>query len=223
MKKILIVAAHPDDEVLGCFATVAKLIKQGYEAYTLILGRGKLSRENADNKELRELEIEMKKANSLIGIKEVFTVDFPDNSFDSVPLLSIVKKIEEIKQKIEPDIIFTHHIGDINIDHQITHKAVLTATRPMVDESVKTIYAMEIPSSTEWNGYTKETAFIPNVFFDVSETIGLKIQAMSEYKSELKEYPHPRSLKYIKDLSMINGAKAGLHCSENFMLVRSVN
>ena len=154
-KKILIVAAHPDDEVLGCFGTVAKLIKKGYEAYTLILSGGKTSRNNYSQADLDELKTETQKANAIIGIKKVFMADFPDNAFDSVPLLNIVKKIEDVKQEIRPEIIFTHHVGDMNVDHQITHKAVLTATRPMVDECVKTIYSMEIPSSTEWNSYSE--------------------------------------------------------------------
>jgi LmbE family N-acetylglucosaminyl deacetylase len=222
MKKILVVAAHPDDEILGCFATIAKLIREGHEAYTLILGRGKSARGKVNLAELEILQNEMKNANKIIGIKEIFTADFPDNAFDSVPLLEIVKKIEEIKTKIQPEIVFTHHIGDINVDHQITHRAVLTATRPKPGEAVKVVYAMEVPSSTEWNGYSKETAFVPNVFLDVSETIDLKIQALSEYKSELMPYPHPRSLEHVKNLAKTNGAKVGLQYCENFMLVRSV-
>ena len=221
-KRILIVAAHPDDEVLGCFGTTAKLIKEGYEAYTLILSGGKTSRGGVEQCEIDTLKKEMLKANSLIGIKEVFQKNFPDNSFDSVPLLEIVKEIENIKEKIKPQIIFTHHIGDMNVDHQITHKAVLTATRPMNDECVKTIYSMEVPSSTEWNSFSSQNIFIPNVFFDITDTIDLKIEAMSFYKSELRNYPHPRSLQHIKELAKVNGTKAGLKYSENFMLIRDI-
>lgn len=222
-KKILIVAAHPDDEVLGCFATVAKLVQQGYEAYTLILSGGKTSRGEIDKKELDLLQKEMQKANNLIGIKKVFMADFADNAFDSIALLEIVKKIEEVKNEVQPEIIFTHHFGDMNIDHQITHRAVLTATRPMKDECVKTIYAMEVPSSTEWNSFSAQNAFIPNVFFEVEDTIELKIKAMAQYSSELREYPHPRSLQHLKELAKVNGTKVGLNYSENFMLVRNVN
>lgn len=221
-KRVLIVAAHPDDEVLGCFGTVAKMIKDGYEAYTLILSGGKTSRGEVEQAELDNLKVEMIKANKLIGIKEVFQADFPDNSFDKVPLLEIVKKIEELKTLIKPSIIFTHHIGDMNIDHQITHKAVLTATRPMADECVKTIYSMEVPSSTEWNSFFKETIFVPNVFFDITETIDKKVEAMAIYDSELRDYPHPRSLQFIKELAKTNGIKIGLNYSENFMLVRQI-
>jgi LmbE family N-acetylglucosaminyl deacetylase len=222
MKTILIVAAHPDDEVLGCFATVAKMINQGYSAYTLILSGGKTSRGSVTNKELELLQQEMFEANRFIGIKRVFTKDFPDNAFDTVSLLEIVKEIEDIKNQTKPEIIFTHHIGDMNIDHQIVHKAVLTATRPMKDETVKTIYSMEVPSSTEWNCFSKDTAFIPNVFFDVTETIELKVKALEKYQSELRLYPHPRSLHHIKELAKVNGTKVGLNYSENFILIRDI-
>jgi len=220
--RILIVAAHPDDEILGCGGTVAKLVQNGYEAYTLILGEGKTSREGATEQELEQLNTELRKANEIIGIEEVFVRNFPDNAFDSVALLTIVKEIEAIISQIKPNIIFTHHIGDLNIDHQITHHAVLTATRPMTDQSVKEIYAFEVPSSTEWNFFTKETAFVPNVFVDITETIDLKVKAMAEYKSELREYPHPRSLQHISELAKVNGTKVGLGYSENFILIRKV-
>lgn len=222
-KRILIVAAHPDDEVLGCFGTVAKMIRNGYEAYSLILSSGKTSRGDVEQSELDELRNEMVRANKFIGIKEVFQADFPDNAFDSVPLLNIVKKIEDIKKQIKPEIIFTHHIGDMNIDHQLTHKAVLTATRPMMDECVKIIYSMEVPSSTEWNSFSKETVFTPNVFVDVTDTIDKKIEAMAMYSSELRKYPHPRSLQFIKELANTNGKKVGLQYGENFQLIRNVN
>lgn len=225
-KRILIIASHPDDEVLGCFGTVAKLIQKGYEAYTLILSGGKASRASDDdiilNTEKENLKKEMLLANNVIGIQDIFHFDFPDNAFDSVPLLEIIKIIEKIKKEIQPSIVFTHHVGDMNIDHQITHKATLTATRPIVGESVKSVYAMEIPSSTEYNAYSPQTVFIPNVFFDISTTIDLKIEAMSKYVSELKDASHPRSLEYIRALAQVNGVKTGMLYCENFMLVRGL-
>ena len=221
-KKFLIVAAHPDDEVLGCFGTAAKMIKNGWEGYTLILSRGKTARGKVEQSEIDRLKENAREANRLIGIKEVFYADFPDNAFDSVPLLQIVKKTEEIKNEIRPEIIFTHHVGDMNVDHQITHKAVLTATRPMADEPVKTVYSMEVPSSTEWSAFSKETVFVPNVFVDITETVDLKVRAMACYRSELREYPHPRSLRHLEELAKNNGVKVGLNYSENFMLVRRI-
>ena len=221
-KNLLVVAAHPDDEVLGCFATVAKMIKDGWTAYVLILSGGKTSRGNVDQAELDCLVREMKAANALIGVKKVFQADFPDNAFDSVPLLDIVKEIERVKEVTRPMVVITHHVGDMNIDHQLTHRAVLTATRPMLDECVQMVLSMEIPSSTEWNSFDQNSIFIPNVFVDVSSTIDFKIAAMGKYRSELRKYPHPRSLRYIKELASINGKRVGLKYSENFHLVRAL-
>lgn len=221
-KKILMVVAHPDDEVLGCGATVSRLIKEGYDAFTLILGEGKTSRNGYNNDDLSLLKQETLKANEILGIKQVFFEHLPDNRFDSLDLLDIVKIIEEYKNNIKPDIIFTHHFGDINIDHQITYKAVLTATRPLQNECVKEIYSFEIPSSTEWNSFSSNTAFVPNVFFEIADSLDKKIKAMSEYKSELREYPHPRSLEYINDLAKAWGAKTGTGYAEAFILVRGI-
>ncbi len=223
MKKILIIAAHPDDEVLGCFGTISKLIEQGNEAYTLILGEGKTSRvfnrNEIDNKEFEILEDEALKANQSIGIKELFREKFPDNRFDNVPLLDIIKSIEKIKNKIKPDMIFTHFHNDLNIDHQITFKAVLTATRPLSYESVKEIYSFEVLSSTEWNF---PTLFSPNVFIDIDQNLEQKLKAMSFYKSKLCEFPHPRSLEGIKLQAKMQGLRVGLKNAEAFKLIRAI-
>lgn len=224
--KILVIAAHPDDEVLGCGATMAKLSRRGHEIYTLILSKGKTSRVPSRKaaslvSEIKELKHESEKANSILGVKKVFFANFPDNRFDGIDLLDIVKLIENIKKKIMPQMILTHHSGDLNIDHGITLRAVLTATRPVSGETVREIYSFEVPSSTEWNSYSKDTVFIPNVFSDVTDTIDMKIKAMAEYKSELRAYPHPRSLRHIKDIAKTNGAKVGLEYCENFALIRS--
>ncbi|MBL7085874.1 MAG: PIG-L family deacetylase [Candidatus Cloacimonetes bacterium] len=224
MNRILVVAAHPDDEILGCGGTVARLIKEGYESYTLILGEGITSRDKIRDRKNREKEIstlknQIKKANDIIGVKEVITYDFPDNRFDTVPFLDIVKIIKKVKNKIKPEIIFTHYEKDLNIDHQITFKAVLTATRPIKDEVVKEIYSFEILSSTEWN---YPLTFSPNIFYDISDTIEIKQKAMSEYKAELREYPHPRSLKGIKLNAESWGMRVGINFVESFKKIRSI-
>ena len=156
MKKILIIIAHPDDEVLGCGGAITKLAKEDYIIYTLILGEGVTSRDASRNtnkrlNEILDLRKSAIKANKILGVKEVFFKDFPDNRFDTVSLLDIVKAIEKAKSKIKPDIIFTHYEKDLNIDHQLTYKAVITATRPLRGETVKEIYSFEVLSSTEWN------------------------------------------------------------------------
>lgn len=219
MQKILIVAAHPDDEVLGCFGSVAKCIKQGAEAYTLILGEGKTSRGETNEQELKQLNAEFEAANKSIGIKKIFREHFPDNSFDKVSLLEIIKAVERVKNIIQPEIIFTHFQDDLNIDHQITYQAVLTATRPLPNECVKQIYSFEVLSSTEWNF---GSSFCGNVFFDIADTIDAKLKAMECYKSELCKYPHPRSLEGILINARLQGMRVGLEYAESFMLIRDV-
>ena len=224
LKNILIVVAHPDDEVLGCGGTVARLNKEGHTIYTLILGEGVTSRDNIRNRNKRENEIiDLKnyaeKANIILGVKKVFFYDFPDNRFDTIPFLDIVKVIEKIKNKIKPVIIFTHYEKDLNIDHQIIYRAVITATRPLEEETVKEIYSFEIPSSTEWS---YPLSFSPNVFYDISETIDIKLKALKEYKSELKEYPHPRSLEGFRLIAKNWGMKVGIEYAEAFKVVRII-
>jgi LmbE family N-acetylglucosaminyl deacetylase len=133
-------------------------------------------------------------------------------------LLDIVKVVEKVKKEIQPDIIFTHYEHDLNIDHQITYRAVITATRPMVYETVKTIYSFEVLSSTEWK-YPQE--YSPNVFVDISDTLDLKIKAMTEYASELCQYPHPRSVEGIKIKAQMRGMEVGYKFAEAFMLIRN--
>ena len=223
-KKILIIAAHPDDEVLGCFGTVAKMVKEGDEAYTLILGEGKTSRDeqrSIENKkaELNILNQEIEKANSVINIKKTFIENFPDNRFDSVDLLDIVKAILKVKEEIKPDIIFTHYENDLNIDHRITYQAVVTATRPMENESVEEIYSFDVLSSTEWS---YPLSFSPDLFFDISETIELKKEAMKQYDSELCQFPHPRSIEGIELNAKYHGMRVGKAYVEAFKTVRVI-
>jgi LmbE family N-acetylglucosaminyl deacetylase len=223
-RRVLVVAAHPDDEVLGCGGTVAKLANNGCEIFTLILGTGIASRYETGQSEKAEREIEklrdaMYEANAIIGVKKVFTGDFPDNKFDTAALLNLIKAVERIKKEVRPDIIFTHYENDLNIDHQLTYKAVITSARPLPDETVREIYSFEVPSSTEWNCPLR---FSPEVFFDVTETIELKAKALEIYKSELRDFPHPRSVNGIKINSQYRGMTAGVLYAEAFKAVRFI-
>ncbi len=225
MKTLLVIAAHPDDEALGCGGTIARLTSEGNNVYTLILGEGVTSRDRERDRSKRENEIsELKKqvenANEILGVKKVYVFDFPDNRFDTVPLLDIVKTIEKIKENIKPDIVFTHYPGDLNIDHQITFKAVMTACRPTKDESVKEIYSFEIPSSTEWNEPSSLTYFMPDYFVDVNKSLDIKINALKEYEMELRDFPHPRSLKAVELNAKYWGVKMGFEAAEAFKTIR---
>ena len=227
MKKILVVAAHPDDEVLGCGGTMARLAMEGNDVYTLILGEGITARDMERDrinreKDLGELKNHIVKANKLLGVKKTYTFDFPDNRFDTVPLLDIIKTIEEVKSAVSPDIMFTHHHGDLNVDHSITFKAALTACRPIKGESVKEVYSFEIPSSTEWNAPSSITYFMPDYFVDISKSIETKINALKEYKSELRDFPHPRSLEAVELNAKQWAMKVGLEAAEAFKTIRVI-
>lgn len=227
MEKILVVAAHPDDEVLGCGGTVVRRVKEGYEVFTLILGEGITSRDEKRDRVKREKEIKKLKkqafeANYILGVKDVFTHDFPDNNFDSVPILKIIKEIEKIKEIVKPSIVYTHHYGDLNVDHRVVYNAVLTAFRPLKKEIAREIYSFEVFSSTEWAGPDKEIHFIPDTFVDISKTIDKKIEALKCYEKEMQQYPHPRSLKNVKFHAAKRGTESGLKFAESFETIRAV-
>lgn len=221
--KILIIAAHPDDEVLGCGGTIANLAKEGQSIYCLFLGRGKASRYSGKTsrvkKEQKVLEKEAKKSAKILGISKIFFENFPDQQYDTIPFINLVKAIEKIKEEIKPEIIFTHHSGDLNLDHQIVFRTVVTASRPLENEPVRKIYSFETSSSSEWG----KEAFSPNVFVDIKKTFEKKLKALKAYRSELREFPHPRSLKSVENLAKIRGAEAGIELAEAFELIREID
>lgn len=219
-EKILVVVAHPDDEMLMCGGTMAKLIREGYETYVLILSGGIDSRNISGSEvEKEKLKRACLRANKLIGVKNVYFENLPDQRFDAVPILDITQKIEKYKTEINPKIVFTHSRHDLNLDHKITYESVLTAFRPQLNESVMEIYSGEVLSSTEWNS---PIAFSPNVFFDITDTIDIKISAMEEYADELRSMPHPRSLACIEMNTELWGAKIGTFHAEAFECVRVI-
>lgn len=223
--KVMVIVAHPDDEILGCGATMKKLTERGADVRTLILGEGKTSRDNQRNREKRESDIgelreEVIEANKIVGVTDVHVMDFPDNRFDTVALLDIVKSIEKHIDEFEPTAVFTHFSGDLNIDHTITNKAVLTATRPQPGQTVEMVAAFEVLSSTEWN---YPNSFSPSLFIDVNDKqLNAKINAMKAYRSELKDYPHPRSLKSIKELAKNRGTSVGVEYGEALSMIRYI-
>ncbi|MBW8000471.1 MAG: PIG-L family deacetylase [Planctomycetes bacterium] len=225
-KKILVVAAHPDDEVLGCGGTIARLAQEGNDVYVAILGEGITSRyesqKDVDEKLVDALRKHAHEVSNILGVKELFLYNLPDNRFDTLPLLDIVKKIEGLIEKIKPEIIFTHYDGDLNIDHVLTVRAVLTATRPLPEQIVRKIYAFEIPSSTEWSFSQTVRAFSPNVFMDISSDLEKKLEAMQVYESESRTFPHPRSPEAIQALSKYRGSQSGLKAAEAFCLIREI-
>lgn len=225
-RSVLVVAAHPDDEVLGCGGTIARLAKEGHEVYISVLGEGATSRyderNEAVNRLVEELHARSHEVARYLSAKDVFLFSLPDNRFDTTPLLDIVKMVENLVDKLRPDVIYTHHAGDLNIDHQVVHRAVLTATRPLNNCPVKEIYAFEVPSSTEWAFEQLGPMFRPNVFLDITETLEVKVQAMQLYASEARPFPHPRSPEALRAIARRWGSVVGLEAAEAFQLIRSI-
>jgi LmbE family N-acetylglucosaminyl deacetylase len=229
-KRIMIVVAHPDDELLGLGATFNKLINE-YNVIThvLILGEGITSR--SEKRDVKKWELELKihtdnifNAQKAIGYHSTSIYDFPDNRFDNVALLDIVKVIEKEKDMFKPEVIFTHHGGDLNIDHQRTFESVVTCCRPMNNEMVKTIISFETPSGTEWRASSDPKHFVPNFFVSVSEeNVNAKIKGMESYEFERRKYPHPRSPEALMIQAKRWGIVIGSEFAEAFCIIRLIN
>ncbi|WP_424096598.1 PIG-L deacetylase family protein [Moorena producens] len=224
---ILVVAAHPDDEVLGCGGTIAKHAHSGDVVNVLILAEGATSRNQARSREicqneLSELAKAAQTASRILGVSSVRLHDFPDNRMDGVDLLDIVKVVESAIDDFLPEIVYTHHVGDVNIDHKLIHRAVVTACRPVPQHPVHTLLFFEIPSSSEWQPPGSAPIFAPNWFVDVTETLNLKLKALEAYQSEMRPWPHPRSLQAVEHLARWRGASVGVEAAEAFIVGRQV-
>ena len=224
MKSILIVVAHPDDEVLGCGGTIAKWSDKGVDVHVAFLSEGISSRDGeVDSEELAVRRHAARNACNILGVKDIFFGEFPDNRMDTVALLDVVKIVESLIEQYHPDTIFTHHAGDLNIDHQRTHEAVVTACRPQAGHSVRTLLFFENPSSTEWQTPGSGNIFEPNWFEDISATLHLKLQALNVYDMEVRDWAHPRSCKGVEHLARWRGATVGVSAAEAFLLGRNLD
>jgi LmbE family N-acetylglucosaminyl deacetylase len=223
-RRALCVAAHPDDEILGAGAAMAALADAGCEVHVLVLGEGIGARFGGDDRpddEVAELAGELRRAAAIIGATP-HQLDLPDNRFDAVDTLDVVHRVEGVKAEVEPDLVFTHHAGDLNVDHRVTANAVLTAFRPLPGEPRRTLLGFETLSSTEWNVPANGTTFAPNWFWDASPGLERKVAAMDAYRHELREWPHPRSLEGIRVAARHWGMTVGMDAAEAFMLLRHV-
>lgn len=220
-KTILVVAAHADDEALGCGGTLARHTMKGDSVHLVIMADGVQSRIGASPCDLEDRLVSTAKAQETLGIKEVHHFNFPDNRMDSVPLLEIVQALEGIIQQINPQIIYTHFHGDLNVDHQITQQAVMTACRPQPGHSVKEIYGFEVVSSTEWAS-PQSSPFAPNCFVDITDYLPIKQRALAAYAEEMRPAPHSRSPEHISALAHHRGYSMGLEAAEAFVVYRLI-
>ena len=234
--KILIIAAHPDDEILGMGGTILKHAKNGDIIRTIYLATGITSRRSSGQKNLAKYDVndkekkEMqkqindlrkntKKANNLLRVSSHDFYDFPDNEMDSIPLLKIVKILEREIKEFQPEKIYTTHKGDLNVDHQIAFQATLTACRPGTN-NVKEILSFEVPSSTEWN---YPISFNPNFFVDITTELDKKLKAMACYENESRKFPHPRSTKNLESIARRWGSVSGIIAGEAFEIIRKID
>lgn len=223
-KNILIIAAHSDDEALGCGGTIARHASEGDKVGAIFLTDGVSSRSykyrDRDNAKLRNEYSE--EAAKILGISWVKNLGFPDNKLDSIPMLDIVQKIEHHVLDFVPDIVYTHYPLDLNIDHRVASNAALTAFRPLPGSSCSKVLFFEVRSSTEWSISVPNNSFSPNYFVDISNFLESKVSALKCYDSEMRAFPHTRSYESIEMQAKLHGSSVGLYAAEAFMIARVI-
>jgi LmbE family N-acetylglucosaminyl deacetylase len=220
MKEVAVIVAHPDDEVLACGATMRLHADAGDRVRVLILATGLAARERdaADPAALERLRAAARHANAELGCTEVEFGEFPDNRMDGVPLLDIVKRIESFVGRHRPALVYTHHAGDLNVDHRATAAAVLTACRFLPGAPVARLWAGEVLSSSEYADPADR--FAPNAYVDIAAALDAKCRALGHYADEMRAFPHPRSIEAVRHLAALRGSEAGYVAAEAFRTVR---
>ncbi|MCA9083657.1 MAG: PIG-L family deacetylase [Planctomycetaceae bacterium] len=212
-KNVLVIAAHPDDELLGCGGTVALHAQQSHQVTSIIVCEGESLRYGEGGVGQSD---HIRQAGEILGVKDVRALGFPDQRLDTFTLTDIITPLERVVEEVRPNIIYCQYGGDINRDHEILFKAILVATRPM-ERFIESIYAFDTASSTEW---AFPRTFIPDTWVDISSTLQKKLDAMACYKSEVRDYPHPRSLQALSNRSAAWGNQCCMEHAEVFMTVR---
>jgi len=220
MSPILIIAAHPDDEVLGCGGLIALECARHTPCHVLILTDGSGGRYDETMAAVHRQNTLV--ANRLLGATAVLRENFPNQALETVPVRQIAHCIEKHLAAIRPAAVYTHHGGDLNRDHRIAHEATLVACRPLPGQGVGALYTYYVPSSTEWNFIQGEKPFVPNVFVDIAATIGKKVAALEIYATECHRYPHPRSPEGLRASARYWGMCVGMEWAEPFQLLRQI-
>lgn len=220
MSAVVVVAAHPDDELLGAGGTLARHARAGDEVHALIVADGATSRYDAEM--VPVLAAAAKQAADVLGFASLRTGSLPDQRLDTVSLLEVTRLVEAVLDEVRPQTVLTHFPGDVNLDHAVVARAAWTACRPYVLPRLRRFAVFETPSSTEWAWPLEGGAFEPDLFVDISATLDLKLAAMACYECELREYPHPRSLPALRERAAYWGSRVGRPAAEAFRLLRQV-
>lgn len=221
-KNVLIVAAHPDDEVFGCGGTIARHVAEGDKVDIFFLADGVSSRDEYMNDQNKERINAAIKAAEILGADKPRFACFPDNKMDTVPLLDVIKEIELAVEELKPNIVYTHHGSDLNIDHRLTQEAVMTACRPFPGSTIMAIYSFETVSSTEWAPPNMGPKFQPSRFVEISEFMEQKRLALECYSTEMRDFPHARSYEGVNALSRLRGTSVGVSDAEAFEILREI-
>jgi N-acetylglucosamine malate deacetylase 1 len=223
-RRVAAIVAHPDDEVLGCGGTLRRHVLAGDAVSVVILADGETSRETVGQSAaaIERRSTAAQQAAEILGVGNLQMHSLPDNRLDGEVLLDIVKIVERHITEIRPDIVYTHHAGDLNVDHRRVHEAVVTACRPQLGHPVETLLFFEIASSTEWQPPHSASPFLPNWFVDITHTVATKLEALTAYAHEMRDWPHPRSYRGVEHLARWRGAIAGCDAAEAFMLGRRI-
>ncbi len=218
-RKVIVFAAHPDDEILGCGGTIIKHVAEGDSVSIVFICDGESSRVDGKKKIVSRNNTAIS-VSKLLGCNKPIFLNLKDNRLDDYNLLDVVQKIEKIINKLKPNIIYTHYDDDLNIDHKLTFKSVLTACRPLPGSTIHSIYSFEIPSSTEWS--TSKESFTPQKFIDISKYVGKKKIALKMYDKEMRNFPHPRSYRVVEAIQNFRGASSGCDAAEAFTIIREI-
>jgi N-acetylglucosamine malate deacetylase 1 len=217
---VLVIVAHPDDEVLGCGGTIARHASNGDGVHVLFVADGETSRIGTSPDANRHKAAQQ--ACKILNAEPPIFLDLPDQRLDSISLLDVVQKIEPIVASLRPSVIYTHHGGDLNLDHRIVHQAVVTALRPQPGGTCRAVFAFEVPSSTEWATSAIGEAFRPSHFVDIGGFLDLKMRALQAYDAEMRTFPHARSYMGVKSLAAVRGANSGFEAAEAFVTLRTL-
>lgn len=221
--KVLVIAAHPDDETLGTGGTIARSTANGDEVWVCLLTEGVTARH-----EYSDLQVACaRKACDVLGVANMVFCGFDDQRLDGMPLLEVIRPIERCINEFRPEVVYTHFGHDVNQDHRVAFEATMVATRPVNGNPVQRVLCFETPSSTEWAAPFNGGVFAPNVFVDITTTLPKKLEAMRVYAdthvSEVQAYPHPRSYEALEVYAKRHGVVAGFRAAEPFMLIRELD